>query len=77
MKTDKTNLGALNDLLRRADSILGAAASMIKDIEFDTSSNIRRIGTALAEIYEVQQEIYKAQPDLTPPLLRSGKRRKS
>lgn len=60
-------LEALYKNLDRAARTLDRAAGQIRDTPLEpTRDNIRRIAKALAEIFEIQQEIYPLRPELIP-----------
>ena len=55
----------LNRTLRVAAMLLDSAAGQVRDAKLlPVKGNIRTIGEALAAIFEVQQAIYKQQPEL-------------
>ena len=57
----------LHERLLAAASLLDAAAGEVRDIKLEpASANVRHIGNALAEIYEILRSIYAVRPDLTP-----------
>ena len=61
----------IHSLLANAARLLDEAATEIRDAHLlDKSTNIRRIGNALAEIFEIQHELYRHRPDLQPEFLR-------
>ena len=61
----------LDNQLTVAASLLDAAASAIRDGSLaPVREHIRRVGDALAKVYEIQNAIYAARPDLKPGLLR-------
>jgi hypothetical protein len=61
---------SINRLLSVAASLLDHAAGEMRDAELKpVRENIERIGKALAEVMEIQLQIYKLQPDLTPKYL--------
>lgn len=64
------SLDELNAQLQRAVDLLDGAAGMIRDLGLDPQVNIRRIGEALASVFEIRQEIYHRRPDLVPEWLR-------
>ena len=61
---------SLDELLTMAASKLDAAASMIRDLSFSSEANVRKLGEALVNIYEIQHNIYKVRPDLRPDFLK-------
>lgn len=61
---------SLDELLTMAASKLDAAASMIRDLSFSSEANVRKLGEALVNIYEIQHDIYKVRPDLRPDFLK-------
>ena len=64
------NLDNLNTLLAEAASNLDVAASMIRSLELDKQKNVYKVGEALANIFEIQHEIYERRPDLWPRYLK-------
>lgn len=52
--------------LYRASRTLDDCATLIRDLEFNHTQNIRRIANALAEIIEIEMEIWNARPELRP-----------
>lgn len=66
----ETSYDSLDELLTMAASKLDAAASMIRDLSFSSEANVRKLGEALVNIYEIQHDIYKLRPDLRPDFLK-------
>jgi hypothetical protein len=65
-------LDELDDQLTAAASILDMAAVTIRDCPLEpTQDHIRRIGEALASIFDIQRAIYEKRPDLKPGILRN------
>ncbi len=64
-----TNLDNLNAMLTKTSTELDEAASMIRDLSLNNEVNIQRIGEALVNIYDIQNEIYLIRPDLKPDYL--------
>jgi len=63
-------LESINRLLSVAASLADHAAAEIRDAKLEpVRENIERIGKALAEMFEIQLQIYKLQPDLKPEYL--------
>jgi hypothetical protein len=63
-------LKSLNLALATAARILDDSAQNIRDSGLEpVEDNVRRIGSALVEILEVQQAIYAARPELKPDWL--------
>ena len=57
-------------LLTVAAKLLDRAAAEIRDAELaPVRANVTRIGKALAEIFEIEETIYAAHPQLRPPEL--------
>ena len=57
----------INALLEQAAQLLDRAASEIRDAPLKpTSKNIRHIGEALSEIFEIQLQIHALHPELAP-----------
>ena len=64
------SLDNLNDLLTEAAKLLNNAAEEVRDNKLNKHENIKKIGESLVNIYEIQLEIYKVRPDLTPDILK-------
>lgn len=64
-------LDSIHKKLLEASSLLDVSAEEIRDADFNKSINIKRIGTALTYIFEIQHEIYKVRPDLKPDFLKT------
>ncbi|MFC5498570.1 hypothetical protein ACFPOE_13570 [Caenimonas terrae] len=61
-------LAELNKRLRLIAGLLDGAASLIRDAPLpSTNAHIRRIGEALASVYEIQGALYKLRPELEVP----------
>lgn len=57
----------INKLLDACAAELDRCARLIRDVELDpVKENIRRIGHALSDIFEIQNEIFKLKPELMP-----------
>ena len=64
-------LDELHDQLTVAASLLDAATVAIRECSLaPTREHFRRIGDALAKVYEIQHAIYEVRPDLKPGVLR-------
>ena len=64
------NLESLHGRLDSAAMLLDEAAGEIRDIPLDPAKpNIRRIGEALGQIFDIQREIYRDKPELIPTSL--------
>lgn len=64
-------LESINRLLSVAASLADHAAAEIRDAKLEpVRENLERIGRALAELFEIQLQIYKLQPDLKPEYLK-------
>ncbi len=62
---------SLNESLSAAARILDYAATVIRDIPLNpTKDNISKIGEALSCIFDIQNQIYKADPTLEPEYLK-------
>jgi hypothetical protein len=61
------SLETINEKLTVAAKSLDQAAEEIRDLPLDASKhNIRAIGEALANIFQIQHEIYRLRPELKP-----------
>ena len=65
----ETSLEYLDRRLTRAARILSDCAGLTRDLDLNRRENIRRIGEALARIFEIQHEIYELRPELKPDYL--------
>jgi len=66
-------LDELDNQLTAAANILDMAAATVRDCPLQpTRDHIRRIGEALANIFDIQRAIYALRPDLTPGILRDA-----
>lgn len=64
---DTIKLAELDRLLSVACTMLDSAAGDIRDIPFEPrKEHIHRIGSALAEIFEIREAIWSLQPSLRP-----------
>jgi hypothetical protein len=66
----KPTLKDIDKKISKATKILDDIASMVRDADLGTEKNIRRIGTALTYIFEVQHETWRADPSLVPNCLK-------
>jgi hypothetical protein len=69
MKDDEM-IERLNEYLDESVRLLDRFAELIRDAGFNSHQNIRRIGEALAIVFDIQSEIYQVRPELTPEDLR-------
>ena len=66
-------LDSINDLLSDAAKKLDQAAQEIRDAPLEPAKeHIRRIGEALANVFEIQHQIYESRPDLKPAHLKKA-----
>jgi hypothetical protein len=64
-------LESINRLLSVGATLLDHAAAEIRDAKLEpVRENIESIGKALAEVFEIQHQIYKLKPELTPEYLK-------
>ena len=63
-------LGRLNEKLETASKVLDDCAGLVVDLELEPKTHLRAIGSCLATIFEVQDQIYSERPDLIPEFLR-------
>jgi len=64
-------LDELDNQLTVAASLLDAATVAIRECQLvPIREHFRRIGDALAKVYEIQHAIYEIRPDLKPRMLR-------
>jgi hypothetical protein len=66
MKGRSSSLDAIDRSLRQATKILAATATKIRAAKFAPKRNVFRISHALADIFDIQNEIYRERPDLLP-----------
>jgi hypothetical protein len=69
-RTPHSSLSTTNRKLSKAAQLLDAAAAEIRDVDLEPSANIRKIGSALTTIFEIQHQIYRQQPSLQPAFLK-------
>jgi hypothetical protein len=65
-KTSPATLARINRKLAEAAELLNSAAGDLRDAGLKPRENIRKIGSALVNVYEVQLEIYVREPSLAP-----------
>lgn len=64
---------SIHRLLSVAASLLDHAATEIRDAKIEpVRENIERVGKALVEVFEIQQQIYLLRPELTPEYLKQS-----
>ncbi len=68
----EVSLDRLDRQLRKSSRMLDDCARLIRDLDLSSRENIRRVGQALVLIFEIQDQIYKRRPDLTPEHLKEG-----
>lgn len=56
----------LNKILTDAALSLDSAAHMVRDLKLSPETNIKKLGQALVDVFEIQNEIYALRPDLKP-----------
>jgi hypothetical protein len=67
----RVTLESLHELLTRAATLLDKAAGEIRDLPLEpTGKNTKVIAKSLANIFDIQQSIYKIKPELTPEYLK-------
>ena len=65
------SLESINEKLRVAAENLDQAATEIRDLPLEPpKQHIRAIGEALANVFQIQHEIYRLRPELEPAYLR-------
>lgn len=73
MKPVVDHLHVLNDLLDQTVKNADQCSKMLLDIEeLDTVTNTRKIGAALTQLLDLQNEIYRMRPDLLPTHLKAA-----
>jgi hypothetical protein len=68
MKKPRPTLTSINRKLAKAAELLDAASGDIRDVGLRPRENIRKIASALMEVFEVQHQIYRREPE--PPRTR-------
>ncbi len=66
------SLDYLDYRLHKAARILDGSARLIKRLDLDPDKNVRRVAEALANVFEIQHQIYRRRPDLMPDFLREA-----
>ena len=61
----------LNRLLTEAASKLDKSAALLTELDINKKNNRERIAEALANIFEIQHQIYELKPELKPDYLKS------
>ncbi len=64
------NIEELNKKLVEAAKLLDEAANLVRDLPLSPETNIRKIGEAMANIFEICHQIYKQYPKLAPDNLK-------
>jgi len=65
------SLESINEKLQVAAEKLDQAATEIRDLPLEPpKQHVRGIGEALANVFQIQHEIYRLRPDLQPAYLR-------
>jgi len=64
------SLEQLDNLLSQAANLLDQAGSEIRDLQLNSEENLRKVGEALVNIFEIRLQIFKQRPDLTPDYLK-------
>ncbi|MDH3975678.1 MAG: hypothetical protein OEV42_15475 [Deltaproteobacteria bacterium] len=60
----------LNKLLTAAAGKLDKSAALITELDLDKKNNRERIAEALANIFQIQHQIYELKPELKPDYLK-------
>jgi hypothetical protein len=68
---EKPSLDSLNAELTNAAKMLNGCTSVIRKLDLQPRANVRHIGEALVAIFEIQNDIYRRSPDLTPDYLKA------
>ncbi len=63
-------LDELNARLEHSATLLSGSTRATRELGLDPTANVRRIGEALACIFEIQKQIFELRPDLTPESLK-------
>jgi hypothetical protein len=70
VKNRRRALGLIDRDLMQARRILDGVARKIRNADFALKRNLFRVGHALVDIFDIQEEIHRERPDLIPPYLR-------
>lgn len=62
----------LNDKLETAGKVLDDCAELVVETELGPRDHLRAIGTCLATIFDIQQQICEERPDLIPGFLKGA-----
>ena len=65
-------LGRLNEKLGTASQVLDDCAELIVELELEPKDSLRAVGSCLATIFDIQQQIYEERPDLIPGFLKDS-----
>ena len=68
-KASPDPLGEMNELLTHGCRLIDQAATRVIPAGLDRE-NVRKLGEALVQVYDVQLEIYERRPDLMPDFLK-------
>lgn len=71
MKVRRRALTLINRDLMQARRILDGVARKIRNADFAPRRNLFRVGHALVDIFDIQEEIHRERPDLIPAYLGS------
>jgi len=69
-KKPRPTLTSINRKLAKAAELLDAASGDIRDVGLSPRENIRKIASALVEVFEVQHQIYRCEPALAPAYMK-------
>ena len=70
MTSRQRALGSIDRDLMMARRLLDGVAAKIRRAKFAPKRNLSRVGHALVNIFDVQEEIHLERPDLIPAYLR-------
>ena len=70
MRNRRRALGLIDRDLWQARRMLDGVARKIRDARFHVKRNLFRVGHALVDIFDIQEEIHRERPDLIPAYLR-------
>jgi hypothetical protein len=71
-KKPRPSLTSINRKLAKAAEMLNAAAGDLRDVGLSPRENIRKIASALVEVFEVQHQIYRREPTLAPAYMKKA-----
>jgi hypothetical protein len=68
----RPTLTRINRKLSKAAELLDSAARDLRDVGLSPRENIRKIASALMEVFEIQLQIYRREPALAPAYVKKS-----